>query len=42
MIALHVEENVDKRYGSPAKTTPFLCENLQQLGVDVTINSVRI
>ena len=41
MKVLHVIENVDERYGGPAKTVPFLCDNLKKIGVDVSINSVK-
>ena len=39
--AIHVIENIDERYGGPAKSVPFLCENLKKLRIDISINSVR-
>ena len=42
MKILHIIENIDESYGGPAKSVPFLCKYLQQKGIDVSINSVKI
>ncbi len=34
-------ENIDERYGGPAKSVPFLCKHLMALGVDTEIHSVK-
>jgi len=42
MKVIHIIENIDESYGGPAKSVPFLCKYMQQKGVDVSINSVKI
>ena len=41
MKILQIIENIDERYGGPAKSVPNLCKYLQKLGIDISINSVR-
>ncbi|QSH41011.1 glycosyltransferase [Lentisphaerota bacterium ZTH] len=40
MKIIHVIENIDERYGGPAKSVPFLCKYLMKLGLETEIHSV--
>ncbi len=41
MKILQVIENIDERYGGPAKSVPFLCQHLATSGIEISINSVQ-
>lgn len=42
MLVSHVIENIDNRYGGPAKSVPSLVEALTKQGVKGKINSIRL
>ena len=41
MKVIHLVENLDDSYGGPAKSIPYLCHYLRDLGVEVIIISVQ-